>query len=99
MKTHHHNDKDVADEAGYENDGEGDWNKEQSQSPDHLLILVIEDHHLLCGVELARVLQLNILIRVFFKQKKILCFLNPTVMFSELCKNGSNSNSIGQSLS
>ena len=62
LKTHHHNDKDVADEAGYENDGEGDWNKEQSQSPDHLLILVIEDHHLLSGVELARVLQLNILI-------------------------------------
>ena len=56
---HHHNDEDVADEAGDENDGEGDGNKEESQSPDHLLILVIEDCQL-CGVELTRVLQQNI---------------------------------------
>lgn len=55
-QTHHHNDKDVADETGNENDGEGDGNKEESQSPDHLLILVIEYRHL-GGVDEARVLE------------------------------------------
>ena len=48
--THHYDDKDVANEAGYENNGEGDGNKEKSQSLDHFLIIVIKDRQL-CGIE------------------------------------------------
>ena len=40
--TDHHNDEDVADEAGDEDDGERDGNKEKSESSDHVLILLVE---------------------------------------------------------